>query len=57
MATKDDCRNVDRMFLREMPVDTPTTKLENEGKAEVNYEGFTYSRPEMSVKNNVIENV
>ena len=52
VAAKDDCKNVDKAFLKEAPVDTPTTKLSGETKTGVNYDGFTYTRPEISVKNN-----
>lgn len=44
----DDCGNVDNLFLDEQVVDTPTN---NKGR-EVDYIGFTYARPEMSIKNN-----
>jgi len=46
VTSQDDCRNVDKLFLKEAPVDTPTA-----GGREVNYDGFTYARQEMSIKN------
>ncbi len=51
-------QNVDKMFLKEAPVDTPTTtKMTNDGKTGGSYENFTYTRPEMSIKNNAVENI
>eukprot|EP00826_Nyctotherus_ovalis_P042024 TRINITY_DN4286_c0_g1_i14.p1 TRINITY_DN4286_c0_g1~~TRINITY_DN4286_c0_g1_i14.p1 ORF type:complete len:135 (-),score=39.89 TRINITY_DN4286_c0_g1_i14:167-526(-) len=51
VKSKEDCQNVDRLFLKEAPVDTPTTGMRIAGPGDVNYDGFTYARQEMSIKN------
>lgn len=49
-----DYSNVDKVFLKEEPVDSPTNRYYPKGK-QTNYEGFTYTRPEISVKNTELQ--
>lgn len=50
VAADDDCKNIDPMFLKEEPVDTPTDDLGAAKKKGANYDGFTYNRSEFSLK-------
>lgn len=51
VTSKDDCRNIDKLFLKEAPVDTPTNGSRWGVRGDTNYDGFTYARQEMSIKN------